>query len=74
MTLKIEAKNKNRLDIIIKIFCAANNIISKVKRQLTKSILQIIYPISDFYPEYIKNFHSSIVKSQITQFENEEKI
>lgn len=56
VTKSIKNKRKNKLYFIkIKSICASKAIIEKVKRQpmVWESILQIVSPKKDLYPEYI---------------------
>ena len=72
--------NKGKIDklnfIKIKNFWASIDTMKKVKRQPQNGgkYFKIIYLKRDLYLEYIKNTHSSIIKSQITQLKIKQRI
>lgn len=42
--------------------------------QTRRKHLQIAYVIKDLYPEYIKNSYNSIIRKQIIQLKNRQRI
>ena len=64
-------KKIDKLDCIkTENYCSVKDTIKKMKREATdeRKYLQIIYPTTDLYPQYIKNSQYSTVRKQTIQF------
>lgn len=76
MTPKAQATARkiDKLNVIkMKNFFASKDIMKKERQpQNGRKYLQVVCPMRDWHPEYIKNYFTSIITIKITQFKNKQ--